>query len=176
MYECWAELEKLVEAKLARNIGVSNFNVQALLDLLTYAKIKPAVLQVEIHPYLQQSKLVSWVQSQGIQVTAYSSFGPASFVSLTADGKNTAPLLENPVIQEIAAKHNKSTGQVLLRWSTEKNVAVIPKSMNPGRAKSNLDLFSWSLDKDDLEKIAGLEQGLRFNDPYSYGFGLPLFC
>lgn len=176
MYQCWAELEKLVEAKLVRNIGISNFNVQAILDLLTYAKIRPAVLQVELHPYLQQTKLVNWVQSQGIHVTAYSSFGPASFVSLTDDGKNTAPLLENPVIKEIAAKHNKSTGQVLLRWSTEKNVAVIPKSTNAERIKSNLDLFSWSLDKSDLEKIAGLEQGLRFNDPYSYGFGLPLFC
>lgn len=176
MYECWAEFEKLVEDKLARNIGISNFNVQAILDLLTYAKIRPAVLQIELHPYLQQTRLVNWVQSQGIHITAYSSFGPASFVGLTDDGKNTAALLENDVIKEIAAKHNKTTGQVLLRWSLEKNIAVIPKSTNPDRIKSNLDLFSWSLDQSDMEKIAGLEKGLRFNDPYSYGFGLPLFC
>ncbi|KAG2191108.1 hypothetical protein INT46_009032 [Mucor plumbeus] len=175
MHECWHEMEKLVDANLARNIGISNFNVQLILDLLTYAKIKPAVLQVELHPYLQQSRLVTWVQSQGINITAYSSFGPASFVDLTTDGKTAAPLLEHATIKEIANKHNKTTGQVLLRWSTERNVAVIPKSTNQDRIKSNLDIFSWSLDKEDMDKIASLEKGLRFNDPYSYNFNLPLF-
>ncbi|KAI9484110.1 MAG: xylose reductase [Benjaminiella poitrasii] len=175
MYECWHEMEKLVEAKLTRNIGVSNFNVQMILDLLTYAQIKPAVLQIELHPYLQQSRLVTWVQSQGIQITAYSSFGPASFIELTDDGKTTPPLLEHEVIKEIASKHDKTTGQVLLRWSIERNIAVIPKSTNQDRIKSNLDIFSWSLDDEDLKKIASLEKRLRFNDPYSYKFNLPLF-
>lgn len=175
MHECWREMEKLVENGLARNIGISNFNVQLILDLLTYAKIKPAVLQVEIHPYLQQSRLVTWVQSQGINITAYSSFGPASFVDLTDDGKNTPPLLENQVIKDIAAKHSKTTGQVLLRWSTERNVAVIPKSTNQDRINSNRDIFSWSLDDEDIKNIQSLDKGLRFNDPYSYNFNLPLF-
>ncbi|KAI7903618.1 xylose reductase [Cokeromyces recurvatus] len=175
MYECWHEMEKLAEDKLAHNIGISNFNVQMILDLLTYAQIKPAVLQVELHPYLQQSRLIAWVQSQGIHITAYSSFGPASFIELTNDGKTTPPLLENEVIKEIADKHKKTTGQVLLRWSIERNIAVIPKSTNQERIKSNLDIFSWSLDDEDMKKIASLDKRLRFNDPYSYNFNLPLF-
>ncbi|KAI8984105.1 xylose reductase [Mycotypha africana] len=175
MYECWREMEHLVDAKLARNIGVSNFNVQMILDLLTYAKIKPATLQVELHPYLQQKRLVEWVQKQGIQITAYSSFGPASFVDLTVDGKTASPLLEHDIIKEISQKHSKTAGQILLRWSIERNVAVIPKSTHEERIKSNLDLFSWSLDGEDMKKIESLDKRLRFNDPFSYGFGLPLF-
>ncbi|KAI9494778.1 4-dihydromethyltrisporate dehydrogenase [Zychaea mexicana] len=174
--DLWREMEKIAESGAAKNIGISNFNVQLILDLLTYANIKPAVLQVELHPYLQQTRLVEWVQKQGIQVTAYSSFGPASFIQLTDDGKTAEPLLGHPVIKEIAEKHGKSTAQVLLRWSLERNVAVIPKSMNVERTKSNLDIFSFSLSKDEVAAIGKLELGLRFNDPFSYGFGLPLFC
>ncbi|KAI8875874.1 xylose reductase [Backusella circina FSU 941] len=176
IHETWAEYEKLVEAKLVRNIGVSNFNVQLILDLLTYCNIKPAVLQVELHPYLQQSRLVKWVQSQGIQVTAYSSFGPSSFITLTDDGKQAAPLLTHSKIEEIAKKHGKTPAQVLLRWAVERNTAVIPKSMSEERIKSNMDIFSWSLEEADTKEIDSLEIGQRFNDPYSYGFGLPLFC
>ncbi|KAI7863515.1 xylose reductase [Spinellus fusiger] len=169
MHECWRELEKIVETGLTKNIGVSNFNVQLILDLLTYAKIKPAVLQVELHPYLQQSRLVKWVQAHDIQVTAYSSFGPTSFVGLTEDGKNTAPILEHE-------KHGKTAGQIVLRWSLDRNVAVIPKSVNVERMKSNHDITTWTLDQDDREKINALESGMRFNDMDSYGFNIPLFC
>ncbi|KAI8374109.1 xylose reductase [Radiomyces spectabilis] len=176
MQDCWREMEKIAEAGLARNIGISNFNVQLILDLLTYAKIKPAVLQIELHPYLQQKRLVEWVQSQGIAVTAYSSFGPASFAQLTDDGRNAKPLLDHEVIQAIAKKHDKTTAQVLLRWSVERNVAVIPKSMHVERMTTNRDLFSWSLGADDIKDITALEMGLRFNNPDSYGMALPLFA
>lgn len=183
MQDCWREMEKIAESGKAKNIGISNFNVQLILDLLTYANIKPAVLQgkkrkkilerltrflivyviVELHPYLQQTRLVEWVQKQGIQVTAYSSFGPASFIQLTDDGKTAEPLLGHKVITDIASKHGKTPAQVLLRWSIERGVAVIPKSMNVERTRTNIDLFSFSLDKDDLSAIAKLELGLRFN-------------
>ncbi|KAI9287509.1 xylose reductase [Umbelopsis sp. AD052] len=176
MHECWAEMEKLVEDKVARNIGVSNFNVQLLMDLLTYAKIKPAALQVELHPYLQQSTFVKWVQEQGIQITAYSSFGPASFVSLGVDHAiKAAPLLEHDVISEIAKTHNKSNAQVLLRWSVEKGIAVIPKSSSEARMVSNHDILSWTLPEADMAKIAKLDLNMRFNDPVTYGFNLPIF-
>lgn len=175
--DCWRELEKIVEEGKARNIGISNFNVQTILDMLCYCKIKPSVLQVELHPYLQQTRLVNWVQQQGIQIMAYSSFGPASYVEMTSTGQNAKPLLQHEVITKIAEKHGKSAAQVLLRWSIERKVMVIPKSMNEGRMKTNLDLFGWSLDASDMEAIAALEQGLRFNDTMepSYGVDLPIF-
>lgn len=128
-------------------------------------------ITVELHPYLQQTRLVEWVQKQGIQVTAYSSFGPASFVQLTEDGKTAQPLLTHDVIKAIAAKHNKTTAQILLRWSVQRNVAVIPKSVSIERTRSNIDLFSFSLDNEDMKEIAKLELGLRFNgkdDPFGY--------
>ncbi|SAM02260.1 hypothetical protein [Absidia glauca] len=175
IHVCWAEMEKLVDDKVARNIGVSNFNVMALLDLFTYCRYKPATLQVELHPYLQQKRLVEWVQKQGVAVTAYSSFGPASYVTLNEEGKTAKPLLSHELVQDIATKYEKSTAQVLLRWSIQRNVAVIPKSMNEGRMKSNLDIFSWSLEQKDVDALNKLEMGARFNDTVSYGFDLPLF-
>ncbi|KAI8148903.1 xylose reductase [Fennellomyces sp. T-0311] len=175
MHECWPEMEKLVDDGLARNIGISNFNVQAILDLLSYCKHKPAALQVEIHPYLPQKRLVEWVQAQGIHITAYSSFGPGSYVDLTNDGRTAAPLLQHDVIKSIAQKKGRTPAQVLLRWAIERNIAVIPKSSHEERMRSNHDVFSWSLDVEDKKEIEKLDQGLRFNDPDSYGFDLPLF-
>ncbi|KAI9480849.1 MAG: 4-dihydromethyltrisporate dehydrogenase [Benjaminiella poitrasii] len=175
MHELWAEMEKLVDAGLTRNLGVSNFNCQLIMDLLTYAKYKPATLQIELHPYLQQDPLVKWVQEQGIQVTAYSSFGPSSYVVFSDTAKTIPTLFEHDVIKSIASKHNKTPAQVLLRWSVERKVAVIPKSMNEDRLKSNLDIFSFKLDEKDTEEIKKLEQNLRFNSLFAYGINIPLF-
>ncbi|CAO3635895.1 unnamed protein product [Cunninghamella blakesleeana] len=173
LHQTWAEMEKLVDAKLTRNIGVSNCNVQTILDMLTYVRYKPAVLQVELHPYLQQQRLVKWVQKQGIQVTSYSSFGPQSYVELFE--VKAEPLLNHSTVETIATKHGKTTGQILLKWSIQRDVAVIPKSTNPDRLKSNLDLFGWELSADDVQQINNLERNLRFNDTTSYGLDLPLF-
>ncbi|KAI8377977.1 xylose reductase [Radiomyces spectabilis] len=175
LQETWREMERAVDDKLVRNIGVSNCNVQTILDMLTYAKYKPATLQIEHHPYLQQNRLIKWVKSQGIHITAYSSFGPISYLEMSEQAKNTKPLLDHDVIKSIASKHGKTTGQVLLRWAVQRDVAVIPKSMNMDRMKSNLDVFSWSLDDDDLAKIADMDIGLRFNDTVAYGLPIPLF-
>ncbi|KAG2171680.1 hypothetical protein INT43_008060 [Umbelopsis isabellina] len=176
LHELWPEFEKLVDAGLARNIGISNMNVQLIMDLLTYAKIKPSVLQIELHPYLQQSVLVKWVQEQDIQITAYSSFGPASFVPLGVDSaKKAAPLLQHDDISAIAKAHNKTPAQVLLRWSVQRGCAVIPKSSSEDRMVSNADVTSWSLPEDAMAKITQLDLNLRFNDPSGYGFNLPIF-
>ncbi|KAI8136410.1 xylose reductase [Fennellomyces sp. T-0311] len=177
LQDCYREMEKLVDEGLVRNIGISNFNVQLILDLLTYCKYKPAALQVELHPYLQQTRLVRWVQSHGIQVTAYSSFGPAAFDNFTAEGKKLGPLLEHDTVKKIADKHDKSTGQVLLRWSVERPVAVIPKSAHVERMKSNHDLFTWSLDDEDRKAINAMDVNVRFNNLAEdvYGFELPIF-
>ncbi|KAI7860165.1 xylose reductase [Circinella umbellata] len=176
MHECWGAMEKLVEAGLTKNIGVSNFNVQLLMDMLTYANIKPSLLQVELHPYLQQEHLVNWVQQQGIAVTAYSSFGPTSFVSTGSKrAKSVEPLFENPTVKDIAAKYNRAPSQVALRWSLERNVAVVPKSLNIDRMKMNLEALNWKMDDEDVQAINQLDMGLRFNDPMVNAQKLPLF-
>ncbi|KAI9665131.1 MAG: NAD(P)H-dependent D-xylose reductase (XR) [Alyxoria varia] len=167
IHETWPEMEKLVEKKLTRFIGVSNFNVQTLLDLLRYAKIRPAANQVEHHPYMQQPRLIKFCQDNGIVVTAYSSFGAQSYIELDSKKAiDTKPLLEHDTIKKIGGSKSKTPAQVLLRWATQRNICVIPKSNNPQRLAQNLDSTSWDLSEQELKDINALERNLRFNDPY----------
>jgi D-xylose reductase len=174
--ETWQAMEELVPSGLATSIGVSNFNGQLILDLLRYAKIVPATLQIEHHPYLTQLGLVKVAQANGISVTAYSSFGPASFIELDMkEAKDAPPLLEHPLIKKLADKHGKTPAQVLLRWATQRGVAVIPKSNNPTRLKQNLEVTDFDLSESDINGISGLNRNLRFNDPLNYGINQPIY-
>ena len=164
--ETWTAMESLVQSGLARSIGISNFNAALIMDLRRYAKIVPAALQIEHHPYLTQSTLVQYAQSQGIAVTAYSSFGPQSFRELDMQRAVDTPLLfDHDVVKKAASRHGKSPAQVLLRWATQRNIAVVPKSNNPDRLAQNLDVTGWDLSREEVEELNGLDKGLRFNDP-----------
>lgn len=159
-------MESLTDKKLARSIGVSNFSSQLLMDLLRYARVRPATLQIEHHPYLTQTRLVDYAQKQGLAVTAYSSFGPLSFLELDLkDAHGTTPLFEHDVIKGIAEKHGRTPAQVLLRWATQRNIAVIPKSNSPTRLAQNLQVNDFDLEAGEIESISALDKGLRFNDP-----------
>ena len=164
--DTWTAMESLVDQGLARSIGVSNFSAQLLMDLLRYARIRPATLQIEHHPYLTQERLVGYAQREGITVTAYSSFGPTSFLELDLKDAQDAPLLLNhEIVGRIAKKHGRTPAQVLLRWATQRGVAVIPKSNHPERLVQNLDVTGWKLEEGEIREISGLDRGLRFNDP-----------
>jgi D-xylose reductase len=166
--ETWTAMESLVDKSLARSIGISNFSAQLLMDLLRYARVRPATLQIEHHPYLTQTRLVDYAQREGIAITAYSSFGPLSFLELqVTKAENTPPLFEHETIKSIAAKHGKTPAQVLLRWATQRNIAVIPKSNNPARLAQNLDVVGFDLESTEIEAISALDKGLRFNDPHN---------
>ncbi|CCH43137.1 NADPH-dependent D-xylose reductase [Wickerhamomyces ciferrii] len=167
--DTWRALEKLVEAGKIKSLGISNFSGALIQDLLRGAKIKPVALQIEHHPYLVQDRLVEYAQKQGIQVVAYSSFGPLSFVDLGQDlAKSTPPLFENDTILNIAKKHGKTPSQILLRWATQRGIAVIPKSSNPERLLQNLTVEDFDLTEGELKEISGLDKNLRFNDPYTW--------
>lgn len=135
----------------------------------------PAFFPVEIHPYLPQERLVKWVQAQGIQITAYSSFGPTSYAGISENGKQAQSLLDHADVNSIASKHGVTTGQVLLKWAVDQDIAVIPKSVNEDRMKGNFELYSFSLDDQDKKELGQLSSSQRFNDPMHYGFNLPLF-
>ena len=159
-------MESVAEKGLAKSIGISNFNGQLLMDLLRYAKIVPATLQIEHHPYLCQPGLVQLAQAHGLAITAYSSFGPSSFLERDMKKAHDTPLLlEHSNIKKIADKHGKTPAQVLLRWATQRGIAVIPKSNNPTRLAQNLDVNSFDLDKSEIEEISSMDKNLRFNDP-----------
>jgi len=175
--ETWHAMESLVEKGYAKSIGISNFQGSLILDLLRYAKIRPATLQIEHHPYLVQPTLLQLAKDEGIAVTAYSSFGPQSFIELEwQKAKDTPVLFEHPKVTEMAKKHNKTPAQVLLRWATQRGLAVIPKSNNQDRLKQNLEVTSFDLDKEELDAISGLDRNLRFNNPTDYLGTLHIFA
>ncbi len=176
--ETWRAMEDVHNKGLAKHIGVSNFQGSLILDLLRYAKVRPATLQIEHHPYLVQPTLLKLAEEQGIAVTAYSSFGPQSFIELEwQKAKDTPVLFEHPVVTAIAERVKKTPAQVLLRWATQRGLAVIPKSNDPNRLKQNLEVTEFDLTKEDLEAISGLDRQLRFNNPtdVSYPFFLSFF-
>ncbi|GAB7354520.1 hypothetical protein MBLNU459_g4986t1 [Dothideomycetes sp. NU459] len=173
--ETWKAMEELVDDGLAKSIGISNYNGALILDVFRYARITPATLQIEHHPYLTQQGLIELCKSHNIAVTAYSSFGPQSFIELGM-AKDVPLLFDHQTVKSIADKHSKTPAQILLRWATQRGIAVIPKSNNQGRLAQNLDVCSFDLAESELKDISALNKNLRFNDPPTYGVPMPIFA
>ncbi|ANJ68210.1 aldehyde oxidoreductase [Halothiobacillus diazotrophicus] len=157
----WGAMEPLVDKGLTRHIGVSNFSIAKLESLLTTARIKPEMNQVELHPYLQQPALLAYCRDQGIAVTAYSPLGSKDRPD-TLKAKDEPILLEDPVILEIAARLKATPAQVLLSWAIHRDTVVIPKSVHAARMKENLAAASLPLSADDMAAIAALDRHRRY--------------
>jgi len=165
-------MEKLVDDGLVKSIGVCNFNVQLLLDLLSYARIKPAVVQIELHPYYPQPEFVTWLQGQGIQCEALS---PLSVVNIPGIPKpEHEPLFETTVVKELAEKHSKTPAQIVLAWNIARGVRVLPKSITKSHIDENLGALEVKLSQDDISKIDALTFRMRIYDFWKYN-GLPIF-
>ncbi|KAF9786847.1 Aldo/keto reductase [Thelephora terrestris] len=164
LHETWGAMEELVDEGLAKNIGLCNVQGSLLLDVLRYARIPPQVLQIEIHPYLTQEPLVKLAQLHGIAVTAYSSFGPASYIELSMD-RGAASLFAHDVVTSISKAKSKTPGQILLAWALARNLAVIPKSTAHSRLVENLEATDVQLSAEEVKRISDLNLNLRLNDP-----------
>lgn len=162
--ETWAAMEDLATSGRVKNIGVCNFPVALLRDLRNYAKIRPAVLQVEMHPYLVQEKLLRFCNENHIAVTAFSPLGAQSYFSLNM-AEPSESVLEQAVVQEVAVRHGKTPAQVVLRWAIERGTAVIPKTSRPDRLAENLAVFDFELSPEESRAISSLDRHRRFNDP-----------
>ncbi|KZV79990.1 putative D-xylose reductase [Exidia glandulosa HHB12029] len=174
--ETYHAMETLVDEGLAKNIGISNVNGSLLIDILRYARIKPAVLQVELHPYLPQEQLVTLCKKYDIAITAYCSFGPASWLELDMH-KHVPSLLDHDVVAQVAKKYSgKTPAQVLLRWASQRGIAVIPKSNNHDRLVQNLNHTDITLDEADIATLTSLNQNARFNDPGSIDPRIAIFA
>lgn len=157
--EAWRALEYLYKEGRVKAIGVSNFQVHHLQDLLKDAEIKPVINQIELHPYLSQEKVREFCKENDIQVEAWSPL-------MAGNG-----LLENDILKAIAKKYNKTTAQVVLRWDLQNQVITIPKSTNEGRLVENIDIFGFNLSKDDMDRIDSLNKDLRVGpDPDNFDF------
>jgi D-xylose reductase len=162
--ETWAAMESLVENQLARQIGVCNYSAVLLHDLMSYARIKPAMLQIESHPYLTQEALIRTARSYNIAVTAFSPLGSLSYVSLDMASKGDSVLTETVVIKA-AERASVTPAQVVLRWGLQRGTAVIPKTSRPERLVENLSLSGFNLTDEEMDAISALNENRRFNDP-----------
>lgn len=146
--ETWRALLELQERGLTTSVGVSNFHQAHLRRIVDEFGVVPVLNQIELHPQLPQSDLRAFNASMGIVTEAWSPL---------ASGE----LIANPVLVEIGAKHGKSAAQVMIRWHIQLGNVVLPKSVTPSRIRENLDVFDFTLDADDLQRIAALEDGHR---------------
>jgi len=175
LHKTWKELENCVKKGLTKSIGVSNFNVQLILDLLSYAEIKPVCNQVEIHPYLTQEDLIGFCKKYGIEVVAYS---PLCGGNVPKTGVPPSTELANEaVIQELAKKYNKTPQQIILNWHLGKGTIAIPKTATVSRLAENLAVDDFEMTQDELNTISALNRNYRSIDPKNWGgFGFtPLY-
>ncbi|MEG7845749.1 aldo/keto reductase [Bacillus mobilis] len=156
--ESWRALETLYKEDRVRAIGVSNFQIHHLKDVLAGAEMKPMINQVEYHPRLTQKELQAFCKEQGIQMEAWSPLMQGQ-------------LLDNETLQEIAHKYGKTTAQIILRWDLQNEVVTIPKSTKEHRIVANADIFNFELTKEDMEKIDALNENHRVGpDPDNFDF------
>lgn len=158
--EKWRAMESLYNDGLIKAIGVSNFEQPHLEKLLATAKVKPAVDQLETHPYFQQKELHAFLKDLGI---AHEAWGPL--------GQGKSNVLQDPVLVKIAEAHNKSVAQVILRWHLQRDIIVIPKSVHPERIAQNIDVFDFNLTAEEMALIATIDQKQRGSgDPNDEAF------
>jgi len=172
--ETWEAMEELVKEGLVKNIGMCNVGVALLRDVLSYCKVKPTVLQVELHPYNTQEKLLRFCREKGIAVTGFSNLGAPSYLELNMATEKES-VLNEPVVNEIASKYSKTPAQIVLRWAVQRGTAIIPKTTKTERLQENIGLFDFNLANDDMAKISGLNKNKRFNDPGVFCEGMGIF-
>lgn len=147
-YAAWRAMERLYKEGRVRAIGVTSFSSERLQDLFLHNEIKPAVNQLETNPFFQQQAANAFLQQEGIQHEAWAPF---------AEGKNG--IFNHPVLKEIASRHGKSVGAVILRWLNQRNIVVIPKSVRVERMVENFNILDFMLTGEEMTAIAALETG-----------------
>lgn len=144
----WRRMEDILKSGKARSIGVSNYTISHLEELLKECSIKPSVNQVELHVFLQQPELIKYCKDNDIVVEAYSPL---------AHGY----IMDDPMLLKIAVKHKKTPSQVMIRWCIDQGLVPLPKAVGRNHIEQNFDVFNFKLDADDLKQLASLERDLR---------------
>lgn len=147
----WRAMEKAVEDGKVRAIGLSNFESDRLEEVCTNAKIKPAVLQVECHPYYQQNQLKKRIEPYGTVIEAWYPIGHGD-----------SDLINEPLFTQLADKYGKTNVQIILRWHIQEGIVVFPKSTNPQHIKDNFDIFDFELTEEEMNKVRALDKNKRF--------------
>ncbi|KAM5337544.1 LOW QUALITY PROTEIN: aldo-keto reductase family 1 member A1-like [Glossophaga mutica] len=160
--DTWKALEALVAKGWVRALGLSNFSSRQIDILLSVASVRPAVLQVECHPYLAQNKLISHCQARGLEVTAYSPLGSPDRAWHSPD---EPVLFEELVVLALAKKYGRSPAQILLRWQVQREVISIPKSITPSRILENVQVFDFTFTAEEMKQLDSLNKNWRYIVP-----------
>lgn len=146
-YGAWRALEDLYKEGKLRAIGISNFYPDRMVDLASFAEIRPMVNQIEIHPHHQQATAKEWNEKYGLQLEAWAPFG-----------EGRGGMFDLPELKAIAEKYGKTTAQVILRWHLQRDIVIIPKSTHKERMAENFDIFDFELTAEDMAAIATLDK------------------
>lgn len=144
-------MEKAYKKGQVRAIGLSNFNINQIKEILSICEIKPALLQTEIHPYYQEKQLKEFLSSENMVIQAWYPLGHGD-----------QALLKEPIFDQLSQKYHKSSAQIILRWHVQAGNIVIPGSKNPVHIKDNFALFDFALTEDDMSKISALDKDVRY--------------
>ena len=144
-------MEKAYKEGKVRAIGLSNFNVEQIKEILSICEVRPTILQTEVHPYFQEKELKEYLAGQGMAIQAWYPLGHGD-----------KALIEEPVFSKLAQKYGKSNAQIILRWHIQSGTIVIPGSKNPAHIKDNFDLFDFALTEEEMAEIAALDKGVRY--------------
>ena len=144
-------MEKAYKEDKVRAIGLSNFNMEQIKEILSICEVKPAILQTEVHPYFQEKELKKFLTSQGMAIQAWYPLGHGD-----------KALIEEPVFSKLAQKYGKSNAQIILRWHIQSGNIVIPGSKNPAHIKDNFALFDFALTEEEMAEIAALDKNTRY--------------
>ena len=147
VYGAYRALEDLMAEGKIRAIGISNFYVDRMVDIASFARVKPAVNQIEIHPHHQQNEQLEWHNKYGIQLEAWAPFG-----------EGRGGMFDLPELKSIGEKYGKTPAQVMLRWHIQRGIVVIPKSTHIERLEENFNVFDFELTAEDMEVIAALDK------------------
>jgi diketogulonate reductase-like aldo/keto reductase len=162
-YKLWAEMESLVKKGLVKSIGVSNFNVQILIDIFTYCEIKPAVNEFELNPYFQRKGLIDFCKKFGIHVIAYGSLVKSDYMEKYKEG-GKFNFANEEIVKNLMKKYDRSEVHIALNWAISQNVSVIPKTTNLSRISYNLESTNFRIDLEDIEKMRVLDANQRMCD------------
>ncbi|KAK4437677.1 NADP-dependent D-sorbitol-6-phosphate dehydrogenase [Sesamum alatum] len=168
----WHAMEDLVSMGLVRSIGISNYDIFLTRDCLAYARVKPAVNQIETHPYFQRDSLVKFCQKHGVCVTAHTPLGGAA---ANTEWFGSVSCLDDPALKGLAKKYNKTVAQIVLRWGIQRNTIIIPKSSKVERLEENFLVSDFELTNEDMDLIKTIDRNYRTNQPAKF-WGIDVYA
>ena len=163
IFDVWPKMEELVEKGLTRSIGCSNYNVQSLLNLLSFCKIKPVANEVEFHPYFCQKNLKDFCDKENITLIAYYPLAKGNGAKIYVKEHNgELDIFEEEHVKQLSEKYNKTKGQIILNWEVSQGIVTIPGTSNPKRMEENMDIFDFKMNEDEINSLSSYCKKMKF--------------